>query len=299
MKNVAITIFIVLVVAVLALYTMSFQVKETQVALLTTFGKATIEDQITKPGWHFQWPWPVQKVYKFDARMSVLEAAMEETTTKGHVPIIVNTYLVWKIAEPLKFANAVGTVEEAEKKLLSLVSDTQNSVIGRHGFSEFINSDPDKIKLPQIEQEILSNLAATARDEYGIEVSTLGIKRLKINENASEKVFERMKSDRNRITENIISQGNSEATRIRSDADSKKAELLAAAHARAKAIRGEGDAEAAKHYKMLEEDPQLAIFLREMEALKKMLAERTTIVFSADSDIFKWLKKKPEFEPKK
>jgi len=299
MKNITITIFVVLVVAVLGLYAMSFQVNETQVALLTTFGKATTEDEITKPGWHFQWPWPVQKVYKFDARMNVLEAEMEETTTSGHIPIIVNTYLVWKIAEPLKFANSVGTTEDAEKKLLSLISDSQNSAIGRHSFSEFVNSDPDKIKLPQIEQEIFSNLSAPARDEYGIEVCTFGIKRLKINESATEKVFERMKSDRDRITQNITSQGESEATKIRSDADSKKAELLAAAQARAKAIRGEGDAEAAKHYKALEDDPELAMFLREMEALKKMLAERTTIVFSADSDIFKYLKKKPELEPKK
>jgi len=303
MKKIAMTLFILLIVAVLALCTMSFQVKETEVALRRTFGKATSDDQITRPrprfNLRFKWPWPIQTVDKFEARMRVLDADMEETPTKEHVPVIVNAYLVWRIAEPLKFANSVGSAEEAEKKLLSLISDTQNSVIGRYSFSEFVNSDPEKIKLQQIEQEILSLLAPPARDEYGIHVSTLGIKRLKIDENATEKVFDRMKSDRDRITQNIISQGESEATKIRSDADSKKAELLAAAQARAKAIRGEGDAEAAKHYRALEEDPELAIFLRELEALRKMLAERTTIVFSADSDLFKYLKKKPELEPKK
>jgi len=96
MKNVAITIFVVLVVAILCLYLVSFQVRETQSALVTTFGKPS--RQITAPGWYFKWPPPIERVYTFDSRMRVLEAEPGETTTKGAVPIIVNTYVVWKIA---------------------------------------------------------------------------------------------------------------------------------------------------------------------------------------------------------
>ena len=129
MKNIAITIFTVLVIAVLGLYLASFQVRQTQSALVMTFGKPTSE--ITQPGWHFKWPAPIQRVIKFDSRMRDFEADISETTTKGAVPIIVNTYVVWRIAEPLKFFNAVGTVREAENKLLSQISDTQNKTIGR------------------------------------------------------------------------------------------------------------------------------------------------------------------------
>ena len=82
--------------------------------------------------------------------MRVFEADLGETTTKGAVPIIVNTYVVWKIAEPLVFFNSVGTIKEAENKLLSQLSDTQNKVIGRHDFAEFVNSDPAKIKFEDI-----------------------------------------------------------------------------------------------------------------------------------------------------
>lgn len=296
MKNIVTTIFILLVVAVLGLYFASFQVRETQFALVMTFGEPT--RQITEPGWYFKWPAPIQKVERFDSRMRVFEAELGETTTKGAVPIIVNTFVVWKIAKPLEFFNAVGTVREAESKLRSQLSNTQNKVIGQHYFSEFVNSDPSKIKFAEIEREMLTDLEKSVRDDYGIEIKALGIKQLKISEDVSKDVFERMKAERNRKIEAIIAQGNAEATRIKTDADSKKTELLAAAEARAKAIRGQGDAEAAKYYKMLDADPELAMFLRDIEALKKILRKRSTIVLSADTEPFKLLKRIPDIKPK-
>lgn len=295
MKNVATTILIVSLVAAMALYLVAFQVRETESALVMTFGKPT--RQITDPNLYFKWPAPIQQVYKFDSRMRVLEGDPIETTTKGAVPIIVRTYAVWKIAEPLQFFNAVGTVKEAQSKLRSQINDTQNKVVGRHSFSEFVNSDPSRIIFGQIEQEMLADLREPVRQNYGIEVRTLGIKELKLSEDVSADVFKRMRSDRVGKTIAIISQGESEATRIRSDADSKKTELLAAAEARAVAIRGQGDAEAAKYYKLLEANPQLAMFLRNVEALKKMLEKRATIVIPADIEPFRYLKAMPDIEP--
>jgi len=297
MKNVAIAILVVLIVAVLGLYLVSFQIREIESGLVTTFGKPTRE--ITEPGWYFKWPAPIQRVYNFDSRMRVFEAEMGETTTKGAIPIIVNTYVVWKIAEPLKFFNSVGTIKDAESKLRNQLGDTQNKVIGRHYFSEFVNSDPEKIKFEQIQDEMLADLQGAVRDHYGVEIRTVGIKQLKINDDVTKDVFERMRAERTRRTQAIIAQGNAEAIKIRTDADSKKTELFAAAEARAKAIKGQGDAEAAKYYKMLEADPELAMFLRDVEALKKILQERSTIVLSADTEPFKLLKQMPHLEPKK
>lgn len=297
MKNAAITILVVLIVAVLGLYLVSFQVREIESSLVTTFGKPTRE--ITEPGWYFKWPAPIQRVYKFDSRMRIFEAEMGETTTKGAIPIIVNTYVVWKIAEPLKFFNSVGTIKDAESKLRNQLGDTQNKIIGRHYFSEFVNSDPAKIRFEQIQAEMLADLYDVVKDHYGIEIRTVGIKQLKISEDVTKDVFERMRAERTRRTQAIIAQGNAEAIKIKTDADSKKTELLAAAEARAKAIKGQGDAEAAKYYKMLEADPELAMFLRDVEALKKILQERSTVVLSADTEPFKLLKQMPRPEPKK
>lgn len=297
MKNLTITIFILLVVVVLGFYLISFQVREIESTLVTRFGKPT--RQITEPGWYFRWPAPIERIYKFDSRNQDFEAELGETTTKGAVPIIVNTYVVWKISEPLKFFNAVGTIKEAENKLRSQLSDTQNKIIGRHSFSEFVNSDASKIKFEQIQEEMLADLQSAVKDDYGIEIKTLGIKQLKISEDVSNDVFARMRAERDRKTEATIAEGRAEATKIRTDADSKKIELLAAAQARAKAIRGAGDAEAAKYYKMLEADPALAMFLRNTEALKKILANRSTIILSADTEPFKLLKEMPNLEEKK
>ena len=294
MKNIAITIFVALVIAVLGLYLIAFQVRETESALVTRFGKPVRE--ITEPKLYFKWPAPIERVHRFDSRMRVFEADLGETTTKGAVPIIVNTYVVWRIAEPLKFLNAVGTPKEAEVKLYSQITDTQNRVIGQYSFGEFVNSDPGKIKFNEIEAEMLADLEQTLSDEYGIEIRALGIKQLKVSKDVSKDVFERMKTERNRRTEATIARGQAEAAKIRADANLKKTELLAAAEARAKAIRGQGDAEAAKYYELLEEDPELAMFLRNIEALEKILKERSTIVIPADSEPFKLLKEMPSLK---
>lgn len=296
MKNITITIFIVLLFVILALVFTMFQVRETESALVMTFGKA--RRPITEPGLHFKWPPPIESLQKFDSRYRGLVAEMGETPTKGAVPIIVNTFVVWRIAEPLAFFNAVGTISEAENKLLTQISDTQNKVIGRHDFSEFVNSDPAKIKLDEIEKEMLAEIQKAVRSDYGIEIKTIGIRQLKISEDVSKDVFERMKAERNRRTEATIAEGNAASKKIITDALSMQTELLAAAEARAKAIRAQGDAEAAQYYKLLEQDPQLAMFLRDIDALKKILEQRATVVISADTEPFKLLRQMPDLKPK-
>ena len=296
MKNVTITIFIVLLFIVLALVFTMFQVRETESALVLTFGKAT--RQITEPGLYFKWPPPIESVQKFDSRARSLVAELGETPTKGAVPIIVNTFIVWRIAEPLAFFNAVGTISDAESKLLSQISDAQNKVIGRHEFSEFVNSDPAKIKFDDIEKEMLAEIQKAVRSDYGIEIRSLGIRQLKISEDVSKAVFERMKAERNRRTEGTIAEGGAASKKIITDALSMQTELLAAAEARAKAIRAQGDAEAAQYYKLLEQDPQLAMFLRDIDALKKILEQRSTVVISADTEPFKLLRQMPDLKPK-
>ena len=300
MKNLTITIFIVLIFAIMGLWLFLFQVRETESALVTTFGEPKRE--ITEPRLYFKWPRPIQRVYKFDSRMRVLEANLGETTTKGAVPIIVNTYVVWKIADPLQFfnANEHGSITEAKKKLLSQISDIQNRIIGQHYFGEFVNSDPSKIIFEDIEKEMLDefNIKQNVKEKYGIEIKTVGIKQLKISEDVSKNVFERMIAERDRKTLKTISEGNAEASSIKDDANSIKIEILAAAEARAKSIQAEGDAQAAKFYKLLEADPGLAIFLQDIEAIKKILERNTVIVLSTDAYPFNLIKEKPTIVPR-
>ena len=146
---------------------------------------------------------------------------------------------------------------------------------------------------------MLADLKGPVLKDYGIEIKTLGIKQLKISADVTKQVFERMKAERQRRTDATTSEGDAEATRIRAEANKKRDVLLAAAEARAKTIRGQGDAEAAQYYKMLEEDPQLAIFLRNLEALMMTLKEHATVVIPADADPFRLLTGMPPLQPSK
>jgi membrane protease subunit HflC len=285
------------VVGILLLSAVMYQVRETETVIVTRFGNPVRPE--TEPGLKFKYPKPIEVVHRFDSRSRLFDnTPEEETTTAGGEPIIVKSYLVWSIADAGKFLISVKDVANAELTLRTLLSNAQNSVIGRHYFSEFVNTNPDKIQFEQIEQEIADAIRDKAMKEYGMAVKVVGIKQINVSKDVTEKVFARMKSDRNRKTESILAEGNAEAERIRSDALAKQKELLAVAETQANAIRGAGDAEAAKYYKMLEADPQLAMFLRDIEALKKILKERSTIVLGVETEPIGLLKELPDLGPK-
>ena len=296
MRNIAVVVLIVVVISVLLLNLIAFQVRQTESALVMTFGKPT--RPITEPGLYCKWPTPIQTLVKYDSRLMLFVGDPEETNTQGGDPIIVTTYMIWKVDEPRAFREKVRDVQGAEKLLKTRLRDAQNKVIGRHWFSDFVNSDKDKVKFDEIEQELLAALAGPVKESAGIEIKMAGIKQLAVNKTVTAEVFDRMRADRQRKTKETLAQGDAEATKIRANAESKRKILLAAAEARAKAIRGQGDAEAAKYYKLLEDDPEFAMFLRNIDALKNILKERSTIVLPADSEPFKLLRGIPQIEPK-
>lgn len=298
MKNIAIPILVAIIFIVMAVYLVTFQVRETESGFVTRFGKHTRE--ITEPGLYLKWPTPIEQVHKFDSRMRVLEAAeLAETTTRGNVPIIVNTYVVWRVAQPLKFLNAVKTEENAESKLRNHINDAQNRIIGQHSFGEFVNSDPAKVQFEKIQEDMLADLKGPVLADYGIEIKSLGIKQIKVSADVTKQVFERMKAERQGRTDAITSQGEAMATQIRVGANEKRAVLLDAAQARAKEIQGQGDADAAKYYEMLEVDPKLAMFLRNLESLKTTLRERSTFLVPMDAEPFSLLMGMPSLGTEK
>ena len=292
MKNVSVVIFIGLIAAILVLFLVTFQVRETENAVVTTFGNPS--RTITEPGFFWKLPSPIQKVSKFDSRINLFQRVMEETTTRGGETIIVTSYITWRIDEPQKFLENVGDKASARESLNSLLGDTQNTIIGKYHFSQIVNPDPAKIMLSKIEDDMAAIIAQAASRDYGILVEAVGIKQLGISKEVTNDVFERMRADRTRKTASIQAQGRAEAARIRKDAESKRTELLAVVEAEAKAIRGKGDAEAAKYYKMLKADPELAMFLRDVEALKVILKDKSTIILGADSEPIKLLKGMPQ-----
>ncbi len=284
--------FVVLVIFLFAIF--SFQVDSTEYAVVTTFGRIT---SVKDAGLHFRWPYPVQSIIRFDNRLRCFEGSIgkiEETYTADSKNLIIGLYAVYKIADPAKLYRSVGTVSNAEDKLNNLIRNFKNAVVGSYKFSEFVNTDPAKMKLSDIGNKILEGVKPKALADYGLEVKDIGIKSLLIPEATSNEVFERMKAERGIVASIYRSEGEKIAKQITDEADNKKKEKIAEAEAQAKKIRAEGDAKAAAYYSVFKEDPSLADFLRKLDTLKKIMPKKTTLILSTKYPPFDLLNMEPE-----
>jgi membrane protease subunit HflC len=294
----------ILLVLIFGALLFTFQVRQTEVALVTTFGKPTrdinTDPNKPEPGLYFKWPWPIQKVLKFDKRVQNFEDKFGETQTHDGKNVLVNVYAGWTISNPTLFRERFGgSVPRAETFLESLVNDAKNTVVGQHPFSNFISTNPQELKFAQIESEILDRIKGVAQDQYGIHINFLGIKRLGLPESITQKVFDRMKEERMRVVAGIKAQGEAAASRIRSDADRDRAEILSKAEANATEIRGKAEAEAAKAYEVFEKNPELALFLNKVNALSESAKDRTTLILDQRTPPFDLLDGQMKNAPKK
>ena len=165
----------------------------------------------------------------------------------------------------------------------------KSSTFGRFAFDQLINTDPAKMKLDEVSEEILKEIAPQA-EKFGIRVSHVGINSLNVPGKITEKIFERMIKEREVKAQVFRSQGEKAARDIRTDAQKKSVQIVAEAEAKAREIRAEGDAEAAKYYAEFKKNPELAEFLRSLEALRQILRTRTTLVLDTDTPPFNLLK---------
>ncbi|MCF7669791.1 MAG: protease modulator HflC [Verrucomicrobia bacterium] len=274
----------------------TFQVRKTEYAVVTTFGRYT--RGITNAGFNWRLPWPIQSIYRFDNRIRNFERKFEQTMTKDGRTILLTTFIGWRITNPRLFLErfAGEDVTQAEEVLGGMVGDAKNSVIGGHPFRDLISTNRQELKFDVIENEMLEKIKPTARENYGIDIAFLGLKRLGLPESITTRVFERMRAERQREVTMYRSEGEREATSIRAEADRRRQEILAKAEAEATVIRGEGDAAAAKSYAVFEKNPDLAVFLLRLKSLESTLKNRTTLVLDRETTPFNMLIEQPETE---
>ena len=294
MKNSFIVLVGVILVALLLSNMFFYQVRYDQVAVRTTFDKADESSVQETPGLKWRWPWPVNKVALYSKRLQVLEDKIEELQTADGKSVIVRTYLTWRIADPLDFYITLKDPAEANRQLSSRLREIRG-LISNYDFDELVNVDRDKIKLAYIEQRATTTLDEALRQAgYGIKVESVGIHKIILPESTTQKVFDTMIASRERLAENALQEGQAQASAIRSEATSARERILAFAERKAQAIRSQGDREAAVQYENFAQNEEFAIFLRKIEALKKMLDHNTTFVLSADSlGILDWFNKDP------
>lgn len=277
----------VILLAVFLVLLFVFQVRQSEVAIVTTFGKPTGESKM--PGPHFRLPWPIQKIYKFDQRVQTFEDKFTEDLTADSINLLTQVYVGWRITDPQAYFPRFGggSAADAEKKVLEgMIRSAKTAVIGKHPLGDFVSASGGA-KLGLIEDEILNTLQSQLEaNNYGIAVDFLGIKKMGLPENVTQSVFDRMKREREVLSSSYESEGTAEAEKIRSKAESEAAKMLANAEREARSIRAQGEAYAAQVLPTFQQNPELANFLLRLDALETSLKERSTLIFDASTPPF-------------
>jgi modulator of FtsH protease HflC len=292
MKRNSLTLFVgALLIAIFFLLLFTFQVRQTEIALITTFDRPSAS-YITEPGLRLKWPTPIQKVYKFDKRTQTFdEDKVEEMLTADGFNIVVELYAGWKISEPKLFFSSFpsGKATAAHPAIEALVRGAKNAIVGRHPFSHFVATDPEELKIAEIEGEMLRMIQDVARNNYGIQIEFLGIRKLGLPESVTQKVFDRMIAERQSEVERLQGLGEAEAKRIRAVADSERDRILARAAAEATQVKGQADAEAARSFAIFDQDPDLAIFLYQLRAIEEVSKQNATFFLDTRTSPFNLL----------
>lgn len=295
-KNLPLIITAVVLSIIVGLLLFTFQVRRTEVAVVTRFGKVArpSANATLEPGIHFRLPWPIEMVYKFENRIQTFDKKFEQTTTRDGRPLIITVFVGWRIANPQLFLESFdkGDYAKAEQTLENVVRNAKNGVLGQHPFGDLISTDPAKLKFDQIESEMLASIKSKAEKEYGIEVDLLGIKQLGLPEPNTQAVFNRMSEERNVLVKQYAAEGEAEARKIKAEAERKSTELISQAEAKETEILGQAEAEASKYLAVFDQNPEFAAFVLRLRAIEAALKERTTLILDQQTPPFDMLQKK-------
>ncbi|MCP4377781.1 MAG: hypothetical protein GY794_16595 [bacterium] len=266
------------VVLILVASMVGFTVSSTELVLVQTLGKTSriLDGSKDDAGLHFRWIFPIEKLVRYDNRIDMFEDVYKELETSDRQKIQITMYCAWKVSNPEKFLKEIKTTQAARQRIRSRLQAKQGDVITKHAMHELVNTDPKKMKLAEIETEVLETLREV-QDELGVEIVTVGIKTLGLAEATSKTVIEAMQKERKKESDRLESQGQTSASTIIARAENASAQILAFARRKAEDIRTAGHKEAAKHYVQYQKHPQFAMFLRYLDTLKAGLGQNATI----------------------
>jgi len=278
-----------IVAAVLAVAMFTFQVRQNETVVLTRFGRPVRVQQ--EPGLFGKWPWPVETANRFDARLDFFEGRLSEALTRDRRNVIVPVYVAWRVADPLRFLESVGSPANARAKLDSLVTSAKNTVLGNYDYHQLVSTNRADVKLAAIESAIVALVAPQAQQSFGVAIATVGIKGLSLPEANTKFVFDRMRAERAQFAAKFRAEGRQAADEIRARTDAERTVLLAEARQFAEETRGAAEAEAAKIYAAAHaQDPELYRFLRELETLRQVTGTNTTLVLDGNAAPFHHLR---------
>jgi membrane protease subunit HflC len=273
-------------VAAVLVTTTFFAVDETQTVVVTQFGRAV--RVIKDAGLHAKLPW--QTRITFDKRLQTFNPRPTEFLTRDKKNLVVDSFICWRVADPQRFLQSVNDVPGAEMRLRDILWSELSIGLGQQELSHLVSTRPEEVKVAQIMADVTQRCRQTSKDQYGIDVIDVRIKRINLPEQNRDSVFKRMEAERERIARQYRAEGEEQATRIVAEAERQKTQILATAYEKAEKIRGEGDAASMRIYaSAYNRDPQFYKMTRTLDAYKRFLNDKTTVILSSDSELLKLL----------
>ncbi len=282
-KAIAVVIGAILLI-VLVLFSTTYTVRFNEVAVRTTFGKTSTASVQTEPGVHFRFPLFADRVSKYDTRVQLAETPLIEVPTRDGQSVVVKAFVMWQIdasdtQRVQAFANSFPDARDADEALRGELQTAVKAGVSRHGFDELIGPDS---RLGEAEQGIREQLA-TVTAKLGVTPVAVGISQVQLPGKTTRAVLNRMQATRQKLAEAERTKGNSEAVRIRSDANSVVSTLRAFAEQRAEELKGVANRKAVEYLREMSEDEELAIFLVQLDTLQKSLNDGTTFILSDEA----------------
>ena len=284
MKRSSIIISALSLIAVIIISQSIYVVSEIERAVKLRFGEIVEFD--VQPGLHFKWP-IVNTIKYFDGRILTLDAVPQRYLTSEKKALMVDSFIKWRIKDVAKYFTTTGGDEERAKRLLSQRVDTGlRNEFGIRTVKEVVSGERD-----QLMNSLASSLDAIAQQELGVEVIDLRVKKIDLPAEVSDSVYNRMRTERERLARELRAQGNEVAEKIRATADKDKTIILADAYREAEETRGLGDAKATATYaEAYTKDPEFYDFTRSLKAYQSTFESKGDIlIIDPDSDFFKYL----------
>jgi membrane protease subunit HflC len=281
MKGITGLIAVLVAIAVVVTYGALFTVHQNQQALVLRLGEPV--KILTEPGLQYKYPF-VDSVVYIDKRILDLENPAQEVIASDQKRLVVDAFARYKIFDPLKFYQSLGTVDGANSRLTSILNSALRRVLGEASFIQVVR-DEREVLMSRIREQV--NREGM---NLGINIVDVRIRRADLPDANSQAVFQRMQTERQREAAEIRAGGNQLAQTIRARADRDVTVTVAEATSHGEQTRGEGDAERNRIFaEAYDKDRDFFAFYRSMQAYEAgMRHTDTRLLLTPDSDFFRF-----------
>ncbi|MCX7174839.1 MAG: protease modulator HflC [Proteobacteria bacterium] len=277
----AMVLFVGLVILAMTLFT----VDQRQYAIIFQLGE--VKEVIRESGLNLKWPL-IQNVRFFEKRILTMDSPEPERfLTAEKKPVLVDSYVKWRISDVKQYYISVGGDEiVAKTRLAQTVNSGLREEFGKRTVHDVVSGEREKI-MAEVQRK-----ADTDARSMGVQIIDVRLKRVDFPPEVSDSVYRRMETERKRVANELRSQGSAEAEKIKADADRQREVIVAEAYRDAQKTKGEGDAKASAIYaQSFGQNPEFYSFYRSLEAYRQSFKSKSDmLVVDPSSEFFKYLK---------